>query len=183
MYLLQRRGEQGLLVMNDKVDTGCSIPIRARLASFFEDRMLHDGDWVFWLLMMTVVFLVCNFQLVLGQAVGRWDTDSQYMQYYVLVADFARAGRFLYWDPWSNGGIPLMGDPQVGAFSPVTLLFGLITGGSSTGFIVYWLSMWWLGGLGIMILARHFKAPPWGGFLVAVGFLFSGAYMGHAQHT
>lgn len=34
-----------------------------------------------------------------------------------------------------------------------------------------------------MMLARHFKAPAWGGAAVAVGFLFCGTYIGHAEHT
>jgi hypothetical protein len=79
--------------------------------------------------------------------------------------------------------MPEGGDPQFGAFSPVNVIIGFITGGTSTGFLFYWLFMWWLGGLGVMMLARHFKAPAWGGAAVALGFLFCGAYTGHAEHT
>ncbi len=154
-----------------------------RIRDFLEESLFNKGGWRLWTLALTALFLVCNLPLILGRAVGKWDVDGAYMAYYVLVADLARAGRFLYWDPWSNAGMPMMGDPQVGAFSPLTLLFGLLTGGTTRGFIVYWLFVWWLGGLGIMKLARHFEAPPWGGFAASVGYLFCGAYTGHAQHT
>ncbi|HTF38171.1 MAG TPA: hypothetical protein VK651_07665, partial [Blastocatellia bacterium] len=80
-------------------------------------------------------------------------------------------------------GLPLSGDPQVGAFSPVSLAIGFLTGGTSSGFKVYWLLTWLLGGFGIIMLARHLKAPAWGRCVVALGFLFCGAYTGNAQHT
>lgn len=154
-----------------------------RIADFLRDDILGQGSWLFSAVMTTLVFLLCNHALVLGRAVGRWDVDGQYMQYYVLVCDFFRAGRLLYWDPWTNGGIPLMGDPQVGAFSPVTLVLGWVLGGSPSSFVKYWLFMWWLGGMGMLLMARHLKAPPWGAFLVSVSFLFCGVYTGHAEHT
>lgn len=146
-------------------------------------EVLVRFQWPLWLLIMTNVFVVANHLLVRGMAVGIWDVNGAYYPYQVLVADHARAGRFLHWDPWSDAGMPASGDPQFGAFSPVTVIIGLITGGTSSGFMVYWLLMWWLGGLGIMMLARHLKAPAWGAAVVAVSFLFCGTYIGHAEHT
>ncbi|MGI8654565.1 MAG: hypothetical protein ACR2LC_05060 [Pyrinomonadaceae bacterium] len=130
-----------------------------------------------------VVFLASNHLLLRGLVVAVWDADGAFLPYQVLVADYARAGRFIYWDPWTNGGLPLLGDPQVGAFSPINFIVGFVTGGTSKGFIIYWLLMWWLGGLGMLMLARHLKAPVWGGCIVALNFLFCGMYTGHAEHT
>jgi hypothetical protein len=139
--------------------------------------------WPLWLLIVTIVFLTANQLLVRGVAAGRWDVDGQFYPYYVLVADHARAMRFVQWDPWSNGGLPMLGDPQVGGFSPVNVALGLMTGGTSTGFRIYWLLLWWLGGVGMLMLGRHLRAPPWGACVVALGFLFCGVYTGNAEHT
>ncbi|HET9530324.1 MAG TPA: hypothetical protein VFQ92_08230 [Blastocatellia bacterium] len=139
--------------------------------------------WTVWAMAITGFFLIINHLLVRGLAVGVWDVEGQFFPYQVLVADHARAGRFIYWDPWSNGGLPIFGDPQVGSLSPLNVAIGLITGGTSYGFILYWLMTWWLGGIGILMLARHFGAPSWGGAVVAMGFYFSGFYTGNAQHT
>jgi hypothetical protein len=152
------------------------------VTSFIREALIKFR-WMLWLLVVTDVFLISNHLLVRGLAVGIWDVNNAHYPYQVLVADHARAGRFLQWDPWSNAGIPVAGDPQFGAFSPVNTILGFITGGTSTGFIVYWMLMWWLGGLGMMMLARHFKAPAWGGAAVATGFLFCGTYITHAEHT
>ncbi len=113
---------------------------------------------------------------------GIWDSDGQFFPYYVLVSDSARALKPVLWEPWSNGGEPLLIDPQTGILSPLTQLFGLIFGGSSRAFILYWLFMWWLGGAGMLSLARHLKAPVWAGFICALGLLFCGIYTGNAEH-
>jgi hypothetical protein len=134
-------------------------------------------------LVVAAVFLLANQLIVRGVAVGIWDADGEMFPFQVLVSDFARAGRFLLWDPWSDGGLPLASDPSVGAFSPVNLGVGLLTGGTSLGFRVHWLFVWSLGGFGILMLARQLKAPAWGGAVVAIAFLFNGGYTGNAEHT
>ena len=160
------------------------IKARGRLATtvFIRDALVKFR-WPVWLLITTDLFLVSNHLLVRGLGVAIWDADSYFYPYYVLVADYARAGRFVHWNPWSNAGLPILGDPMLGFFSPLNFLVGLITGGTSSGFIFYWLLIWWLGGFGMFMLARHLKAPPWGGCVVALGFLFCGAYTGNAEHT
>src|SRR5215217_5661772 len=134
------------------------------------------SSWPVWLLLVTLVFLAANQLLVRGIAVGIWDADGQFYPYFVLVADHARAGRFIQWDPWSNGGLPLLGDPQVGAFSPIHIVLGVVTGGTSSGFRIYWLLMWWFGGFGMLLLGQHLGAPRWGACVVALSFLFCGVY-------
>jgi hypothetical protein len=100
-----------------------------------------------------------------------------------LVADHARVGRLLLWDPWLAGGTPDFADPQVGAASPIMVIAGVIGGGSSAAFRGYWLFIWLSGPLGLLLLARHLGAPPWGAFLVGVGYGFCGFYTAHAEHT
>ena len=110
-------------------------------------RMAHRVDlparstrsWVILALVAAVVFLVANHLLVTGRAVGIWDADSQYFPRFVLVADHIRAGTFLRWDPWTDGGLPSFSEPQVGAFSPIVNTFGLLFGGNPAGFLAYWL--------------------------------------------
>jgi hypothetical protein len=146
-------------------------------------RLIERRAWLLSAVLVTVVFLGANHLLLRGRAVAMWDADAQFYPYYVLFADAIRAGRLLYWDPWSDAGTPILAEPQAGAFSPIYRLMGLVTGGSAAGFIAYWLLMWWLGGLGMLALARHLRAPPWGGCVVALAFLFCGIYTGHAEHT
>lgn len=132
---------------------------------------------------LLAVFLIANHRLVTGAAVPLWDADLAFAPYYGLVADYARAGRLLLWNPWTNAGSPDFAEPQIGALSPVVIIMGAVTGGHLAGFRVYWLLIWFMGGLGIVVLGRHLRAPVWGTSVVALGYLFSGFLVGHAEHT
>ena len=142
-----------------------------------------ERSWGIAALITAAFFLFSNQLIARGLAVGIWDADGEMLPFQVVVSDFARAGQLIHWDPWSDGGIPLASDPSVGAYSPVNLTVGLITGGTSAGFRTYWLFVWALGGFGMLMVTRQLKGPAWAGALVAIGFLFSGGYTGNAEHT
>ncbi len=63
------------------------------------------------------------------------------------------------------------------------MALGFVTGGTELAFRAYWLTIWCLGGLGVVLLGRHLQAPPWACLVIALAFVFSGFYTGHAQHT
>ena len=146
-------------------------------------RRLRISGWLLVGLFLTSVFLINNRELVSGARVQIWDAWSFYTPAFSLVADHARSGRLLLWDPWLAGGTPDFADPQVAAASPIAIIAGAIGGGNSTAFRIYWLFIWVLGPLGLLLLARHLGAPRWGAFLVALGYAFCGFYTAHAEHT
>jgi hypothetical protein len=146
-------------------------------------RRLRISGWLLVGLFLTSVFLINNRELVSGARVQIWDAWSFYTPAFSLVADHARSGRLLLWDPWLAGGTPDFADPQVAAASPIAIMAGAIGGGNSTAFRIYWLFIWVLGPLGLLLLARHLGAPRRGAFLVALGYAFCGFYTAHAEHT
>jgi len=140
-----------------------------------------ESGWGAAAIALALVVLIPHLPLLLGWASPIWDALEFFAPYFVLVGDFARQGQFLLWNPFINGGSPDYIEPQIGAFSPLVLLFA----SSSTrhGFELYWLTVWLLGPLGMLVLARHLGAPAWGGFVAALGLAFSGFYTGNAEHT
>lgn len=140
-------------------------------------------SWAVATVLLLAVLLVANSKLVNGGAAPLWDANDLFAPYFTLIADHARAGRILLWEPWTSGGTPASAEPEFGTFSPLTIAVGALTGGSEAGFRVYWLLIWFLGPLGILVLARYLGAPPWGALVVALGFAFSGIYVGMAEHT
>ena len=134
-----------------------------------------------WTLLGTL--LIVNFVIVAGIRTGRSDAIDYFCPYYTLVADAARQGQLVSWTPLVNGGAPVGFEPQVGAASPLQLIFGLATGGNEFGFRLYWLTIWGLGGCGVLLLARHLAAPAWAACVAAIGFAFSAIYISHASHT
>jgi len=118
-----------------------------------------------------------------GNLVLKWDALALFSPYYTLISDYARAGQFLLWNPWSNCGSPDMGYVELGSFSPLTIVMAALTGGGDSGFLMYWLLIWSIGGGGMVLLAHHLKAPVWGMMAVTLSFMFCGFYLGHATHT
>ena len=57
----------------------------------------------------------------------------------------------------------------------LTILIGIgaLMGGTIAGFITHWLFVWWLGAFGIFMLGRTLRAPVWGAFVVALGFVMA----------
>lgn len=129
------------------------------------------------------LFVLANVPLLIGVDAPNWDASTYFGPAWTLVADHARAGKLLLWNPLVEGGSPDSAQPELGAFSPIVVGMGAALGGTELGFVLYWLAVWLAGGLGLLGLARHLGAPPWAGFVVAVGYLFSGTFTGHAQHT
>jgi len=121
--------------------------------------------WALAALLLVAVFLINNRELVSGARVQIWDANSFYTPAFSLVADHARAGRLLLWDPWLEGGTPDFADTEVGAASLIAIIAGAIGGGNAAAFRAYWLFIWVLVPLGLLLLARHLRNPPWGRFL------------------
>jgi hypothetical protein len=143
-------------------------------------RLLRSG-WP--AIALAAVLVIANWPLVSGRECPPFDAYSTFGIYHHMVGAFARAGRFLTWNPWFNAGSPDFADPQVGAYSPFVLATAFLANGAEVGFRVYWLLIWYLGGLGMIVLGRHLGAQRWGCFAVATGYAFSGFYTGHAEHT
>jgi len=121
--------------------------------------------------------------LLTGAALPTWDAAAFSAPAVGLVADFARAGKLLTWDPWLSGGRPDCADPSNGAASPLVILSGLVGGPKLGGFLLYWLGSWLLGGVGVLVLARALGAPPWLRLVGAVAFVSCGFFTGHGQHS
>jgi hypothetical protein len=147
-----------------------------------------SGHWnrksfIIVLAAIVLLLLVANWPLLVGQATPIWDAADAFAPYYTLIADHARQGQILLWDPWTECGVPICAHPAMGPFSPITVLFALATGPTLKGFVLYSACLWLGGGVGMLGLARHLGAPPWGALIVTAGFCLSGIFTGHAEHT
>ncbi len=179
--------------INRRIPVALSLPKPAEcfikmIAFVASKNVFQHGDgnrrkWFRLSLLVVATLLIVNITLLLGIHSGIWDAANLFCPFQMLLADYARHGEFLLWTPLLNAGYPAGIDPQLGAFSPISVGLGLLTGGYEFGFRAYWLIIWGIGGTGIVVLARHLSAPRWAAYIAAVGFMFSGIYIGHAEHT
>ncbi len=140
------------------------------------------GGFAVAVAVLLATILVANLPVLLGRAAGLWDADRQFVAYHALLADAARSAAWVLWDPWTDGGLPIFADPQVGTLSPLRLSLGLVFGPSTHGYLLSWLFVWCLGGVGLIALARHLGSPPGAALAIALGFSFGGVFTGNAEH-
>jgi hypothetical protein len=139
--------------------------------------------WASAAALAVAVLVVCNVTLLAGRHTGRWDASDFFCPYFMLIADHARQGELLLWTPLVECGCPAGFDPEIGALSPVTVGLAALLGPSERAFCVYWLLIWAAGGLGVLLLARHYNAPRWIGCAAAIGYMFSAVFTGQAEYT
>ena len=138
--------------MSSNLKTVGRIPILRRWLS------LGQSGWGRSALLVIAVLLACNITVLVGRQTGRWDANDFFCPYFMLIADHARHGQLLLWTPLIEGGCPAGFDPEIGALSPLTVGLAAVLGPSERAFCVYWLFIWGLGGLGMLLLARHYRA-------------------------
>ncbi|MFN8176333.1 MAG: hypothetical protein U0167_00200 [bacterium] len=148
--------------------------------------MSHPTDtrsWLFGACAVAAVFLAGTVEVWSGRIAPHWDAQTFFAPEHGLAADFARAMRLRLWNPWSNCGTPDYVDPQTGSVAPTTIALSALLGPSAGGFVAYWLVLWLAGALGMLVLGRALGAPAWAAVVAALALLFSGLYVGCAQHT
>ncbi|MEL7061667.1 MAG: YfhO family protein [Acidobacteriota bacterium] len=147
------------------------------------DEILAPGGWlVVYAGLSALLLLAALTPLLTLDEVPRIDGLTFFVPAFSAVADHARAGELLLWNPWIGAGRPEAADPQVGAFSPVTLAMAAATGGGFRGYALALALSWWAAGLGIFVLGRHLGAPGWGSAAVALSYLTSGFLISHVEH-
>src|SRR5579871_2198689 len=146
-------------------------------------KLRPNVAWLSAALLLAALFVIGNLRLVIGKTAPIWDAQDLFTPAYTLIADHARAWRVVLWNPWQSAGSPDFAEPELGNASPIAVLVGAALGGTEGGFRGYWLLIWFLGPLGMLLLARHLGAPPWAGFIVATAFAFCGFYTSHGEHT
>lgn len=98
------------------------------------DRWKRALPYLIAVVALIAVFACAMRQFLLGEAFPIWDADGLFGPYYMLIADFARHGKLLWWNPWANGGEPDFMDLQYGAHSPVVLIMAWLFGPSVRDF-------------------------------------------------
>lgn len=83
-----------------------------RLEENFTHSQRATRDWLWAGLLLAIVFLICNLPIVIGTGAPQWDASELFAPNFTLIADHARAGRIVLWDPWVSGGVPDYAEPE-----------------------------------------------------------------------
>lgn len=131
----------------------------------------------------TFTLLLLLFPQLTHQVDPMWDAFDLGYPDFTYLADAIREGRLPLWDPYTNCGLPLHANPGGMTLNPVAIAISMLIGSSALGFLWFWGFYWWLGGFGMLWLARHYGASPAGAFVAGISYALSGFFLAHAEHT
>lgn len=146
-------------------------------------KLRMPGRWWIVALGYSSALLLLLTPLLLHNVDPMWDAFDMGYPAFTYLVDSIREGRFPLWDPYTNCGMPFHADPASMTLNPIAIFFGVFFSSASLGYMWFWAFYWWLGGFGMIWLARHYGASPVGAFVAAIAYAFSGFFLAHAEHT
>jgi hypothetical protein len=111
-----------------------------------------------------------------------WDAADEFFPAQKYFSDMLHAGKLPFWTPHLFSGMPLLADPQAGAWYPLNWPFFLI--GVTPRSLMWETALHaFLALTGGYLLGRALSRSRMGAVFVGVFFAFSGFFAGHASHT
>ncbi|MCO4814711.1 MAG: YfhO family protein [Flavobacteriales bacterium] len=112
----------------------------------------------------------------------KWDMINCFLPWRYFIGESLQFGNLPLWNPHVNLGNPIYADPSSGAWYPFVWIIGYFK-----GYSVYALSfeLWlhvFLGGIGFYKLSKTMGLYSAFAILAAISYMFSGFYVGNAQH-
>lgn len=169
---------QKMKSMNGKKIIRCSVSAK----NGQEIRDMASRPWILVCFGFTAFMSFLLSPLFLQQTEPLWDARDWAYPAFSYLADSIAEGRFPLWDPYTNCGLPFHADPNSPTLNPVALFFGYFIHDSAIGYSAFWAFHWIWGGIGMILLTRHFDGKPMGGLLAAATYTLSGFFIGHAEH-
>jgi hypothetical protein len=119
-----------------------------------------------------------------SDSVVPWDSKNHFYPMFRFLADSLQSGEIPLWNPYHFGGHPSAADPQSLLFTPSLFLFALIAPHASMAAFDGWIMLHlFVGGLGMMALARRRGWGPAAAVLTAIIYMLGGSAASRLQHT
>ena len=110
------------------------------------------------------------------------DICYQFEPFNAFLHDSLRAGRLPLWTPYLYCGYPIAAEGQIAAFYPPALLLAWLL--PSPGAVTWTIAFHaMLAGVSMYLLARRLGLSPFGAWLAAFSFSFSGYLFSHVHHV
>jgi hypothetical protein len=119
-----------------------------------------------------------------SDSVVPWDSKNHFYPMFRFLADSLQHGEFPLWNPYHFGGHPTAADPQSLLFTPSLFLLALLAPHATMAAFDAWImGHLFVGGLGMMALARRRGWGPTAAVLTAIIYMLGGSAASRLQHT
>lgn len=131
-------------------------------------------------LILLAVLMTGMWQLFLCQGLMKWDMVDINLPWNYFVSECINHGRLPLWNPYSRFGFPQYGDP--GTWYPLNWIIGLVRQYDLYAVHFEYLLHLLLAAIGMYKLTGFFGMSRQVKIIAAVSYMFSGFFIGNAQH-
>jgi hypothetical protein len=157
---------------------------RESRANFFEfetwNRFLNKNLVVFFI--YAVLVSITFYELLLSRQTLKWDAIDSYLPFRYFLGYCLQHGELPLWDPFPGLGSPILADPQSSSWYLPAWVMGYFWGYNFTTISIEYLIMLVIAGLGFYNLLKYLKISSFISCTGGIAFLFSGMFIGNAQH-
>lgn len=132
-------------------------------------------------LVLLLLLLLGFWQIVTGVGIMKWDIMDIYLPWKYFVGESIRNGHLPLWNPFLNSGFPQMGDPNT--WYPVSWIIVLFRRYDVYSVHFEHLLHLYIAGIGMYKVAQQYKLSRTTSVLIGAAYMFSGFFVGNAQHT
>lgn len=145
-------------------------------------RILERAKKIGCIVIIVIFVMLAYWPITSLQHTLVWDTRDAYFPWRYFIGNCLSQGVLPLWNPYLHGGYPFFADPQGGAFYPVALLLGAISGYPIQMLNLEFLLTIIIGGVGMYNLARSFSCSRTTGVLAAICITTCGLFVSNAEH-
>jgi len=132
--------------------------------------------------LLLLLSILGYWQVALLQYPLKWDLIDQAYPWKYLIGECLQNQLLPLWNPYQHCGYPIHADPQSSAWYPVVWIIGYFW-----GYNIYTLSLdfvlhIFLAGVGMFLLGKKLGFSRSVSLLMGIGYMFSGFFVGNAQH-
>ena len=133
-------------------------------------------------MILAVLCVIGFWQISFGFHPLKWDVIDYYFPSRFILGEMFQNQSLPLWNPYQTLGYPIHADPQSGAWYPLAWIIGYFKGYTLNSIGFEFLLHIFIGSCGVFALGKTLKYDKSISLILAVAYMFSGFFVGNAQH-
>jgi hypothetical protein len=133
-------------------------------------------------LILFILAIIGYWQISFLQYPLKWDIIDQAWPWKFFIGESLQNYHLPLWNPYQHMGYPIHADPQSSAWYPIVWFFGYFWGYSIYIVSIDLVLHFFLAGCGMYLLGKKLDLKPKVALLMGMAYMFSGFFVGNAQH-
>ena len=135
-----------------------------------------------YILLLATICVIGYWQISFGVHPLKWDMIDYFFPMRNLISNQIQNGFLPLWNPYTMYGQPIHSDPQSGAWYPILWIISLLFKYDLVINNIEYVLHVFIAGWGMFEAVKSLKHPKKTALLIGIAYMFSGFFIGNAQH-